>query len=70
MKLSESDDIPYHSISSVQRGSCSTVDSSVTPKSPILFSDRFSSLSCEGFDLKAEARAAQPSSVTPQSTKL
>ncbi len=36
----------------------------------VYFHDRFSSLRCEGFDLRAEARAAQPSSVTPQSINL
>ncbi|KAI5616025.1 hypothetical protein C0J50_8520 [Silurus asotus] len=41
-----------------------------TPESPTLFRDRSSSLRCEGFDLRAEARAAQPSSDTPQSHNL
>jgi len=38
--------------------------SSSFTESPSLFPDRYSVLRCEGFDLRAEARAAQPSSVT------
>jgi len=59
----------YHSFSSLQWGFCSTSDSRITD-SPILFLDRLSSLRCSGFDLRAEVRAAKPSSVTPQSLNL
>ncbi len=60
----------YHNFSSLQWGSSSTADSSVTPESSSLFRDRLRYLRCEGFDLRAEARAAQPPSVTPQSLNL
>jgi len=52
----------YHRFSSLQRGSSSTAESRGT-ESPSLFPDRLRSLRCEGFDLRAEVRAAKPSSV-------
>ncbi len=60
----------YRSISSLQAGSFNASESRFSPDAPNLFSDRSSSLRCEGFDLRAEARAAQPSSVTSQSFNL
>lgn len=36
----------------------------LTPESPSVFPLRFSSIRCEGFELRAEVRAAHPFSVT------
>ena len=41
-----------------------------TPESPSLFPLRFSSIRCEGFDVRAEVRSAQPSSVVLLSFSL
>ncbi len=60
----------YRSVSSLQWGSFSPSENRFSPESSSLFSDRSSSLRCEGFDLRAEARAAQPSSVTPHLPNL
>ncbi len=59
----------YHSFSSLQRGFCSTSERDFT-EAPSLFPDRSNSLRCEGFDLRAEAKAAKPLYVTPQSLNL
>ncbi len=44
--------------------------SSFTPDGPGSFPVRSSSIRCEGFDLRAEARALYPSSVILQSESL
>ena len=53
----------YSSFCSLQCGFSSRTEMCFTPESPSLFPLRFSSIRCEGFDLRAEVRAAQPSSV-------
>ena len=53
----------YSSVCSVQCGFSSRSEMCFTPESPSLFPLRFSSIRCEGFDLRAEVRAAQPSFV-------
>lgn len=55
----------YRSVFSLQWGFASPKQSFFTPESPSLFSDKSSSLRCVEFDAKADARAAQPLTVTP-----
>lgn len=55
----------YLSVFSLQWGFASPPESFFTPESPSLFSDKSSSLRHVEFDVKADARAAQPLSVTP-----
>ncbi len=50
--------------------SCSKSSSCFTPDGPGSFPVRSSSIRCEGFDLRAEARAVYPSSVILQSESL
>lgn len=59
----------YFSFSSLQFGFSTPAQISFTPESPRVFLDRFRSLRCE-FDFKAEVRASQASSVTPQPLNL
>ncbi len=50
--------------------SCSKSLSCFTPDGPGSFPVRSSSIRCEGFDLRADARALYPSSVILQSESL
>lgn len=58
------------SVSSLQFGFSSAAERCFTPESPILFSDRSRAFRCEEFDIRAEARAVQPSSVISQPSNL
>lgn len=60
----------YFSVSRLHWGFSSTVERRFTPEFPKIFPVRCSSLRCEGFDVIAETRAAQPSSETPQHPNL
>ncbi len=55
---------------SLHVGSFRESRSSFTPDGPGSFPVRSSSIRCEGFDLRAEARALYPSSVILQSESL
>ncbi len=62
--------LTYRKTFNLQFGSFKASKSACTPESPSLFQPRSSSLRCEGFDFKAEPRAAQPSLVTSQWSNL
>ncbi len=62
--------LTYRKTFNLQFGSFKASKSACGPESPSLFQPRSSSLRCEGFDFKAEPRAAQPSLVTSQWSNL
>lgn len=60
----------HSSVSSWQSGSSCRAASRRTPESHSSFRLRSSTLRCEGFERRAEAKEAQPSPVTPHFTSL
>lgn len=70
MSTGEKKNVTHCSFSNLHCGSSSKRESCFTPESPGLLKDKSSSLMCEGFDLRAEARSAQPSSLIQQLDNL